>query len=146
MEKINILKEIKALDILILKKMQFEDGTAGKRPPTPTQMQILEYILKHEEEEIYQKDLESIFHLSRATVSSVLQTMEKYSLIDRVIDNADTRTKKINLNKRTKEIFENHKRNFQNLENKIVKDISDEDLEVFYKVLKKMKTNISDED
>ncbi len=143
MEKFNILKEIKSLDILILKKMQFEDKTEGERIPTPTQMQILEYILKHENEDIYQKDLENIFHLSRATVSSVLQTMEKYCLIDRVIDNTDTRTKKIILNKKTKEIFENHRKNFENLENKIVKDIKQEDLETFHKVLQKMKENIS---
>lgn len=143
MEELNILKEIKALDVLILKKMQFEDNAEGRKIPTPTQMHILEYILKHENEEIYQKDLESIFHLSRATVSSVLQTMEKYSLIDRVIDNTDTRTKKIILNKETKEFFELHKKNFEELGNRMVKDISKEDLEIFYKVLQKMKENIS---
>lgn len=143
MEELNILKEIKALDILILKKMQFEDKIKEKKIPTPTQMHILEYILKHENEDIYQKDLESIFHLSRATVSSVLQTMEKYSLIDRVIDNTDTRTKKIILNKETKEFFELHKKNFENLGNRMLKDISKEDLEIFYKVLQKMKENIS---
>lgn len=145
MEELNILSEIKSLDILILKKMQFENGAKDKILPTPTQMQILEYILKHEDEEIYQKDLENIFHLSRATVSSVLQTMEKYCLIDRIVDDTDTRTKKIILDKKAKEIFDNHKKKFEDIGKRLVKDIKKEDLEIFYKVLKKMRKNISEE-
>ncbi len=145
MNDLNILSKIKALDIAILRKMQFEDITNKTRIPTPTQMQILEYILKHENEVIYQKDLENIFHLSRATVSSVLQTMEKYCLINRVVDDIDTRTKKIILDQKAKEIFENHKKKFDELERRMIKDISKEELEIFNNVLKKMRLNISKE-
>ena len=63
--------------------------------PTPTQMQIIEYILNHTSEDIYQRDLEDILNLRRATVSGVLHTMEKNNLIRRVTDNEDTRSKKI---------------------------------------------------
>ena len=145
MEELNILSEIKSLDIMILKKMQFDDKVEGRRIPTQTQMQIMEYILKHEDEEIYQKDLENIFHLSRSTVSSVLQTMEKYSLIDRFIDDKDTRTKRIILNKKAKEIFPNRKKKFEEIEKKLVKDIKKEELKIFCNVLKKMNKNISEE-
>ena len=144
MEELNILSEIKSLDIMILKKMQFDDKVEGRRIPTPTQMQIMEYILKNEDKEIYQKDLENIFHLSRSTVSSVLQTMEKYSLIDRFIDDKDTRTKRIILNKKAKEIFANRKKKFEEIEKKLVKDIKKEELKIFCNVLKKMNKNISE--
>lgn len=142
MEKFNILKEIKALDMLILKKMQFDLKKEEGKIPTPTQMHILDYMLKHEDEDIYQKDLENVFNLSRATISSVLQTMEKYCLIARVINSEDTRTKKIILNEETKEFFKLHKKNFEDLENKMLKDISNDDLEIFNKVLKKMQENL----
>ena len=45
--------------------------------PTPTQIQIIEYLVRHMNDEVYQKDLEKVFSLKRATISGVLQTMEK---------------------------------------------------------------------
>lgn len=72
---------------------------------TPTQMQIIEYILEHDGSCVYQKDLENVLKLRRATVSGVLQTMEKNDFIERVIDKNDTRVKKIILNKKTSKIF-----------------------------------------
>lgn len=146
MEELDILNEIKLLNIMILKKMHLGANTKLQHKPTPTQMQILDYILKHEEEEIYQKDLENIFHLSRATVSSVLQTMEKYGLIDRVVDTTDARTKKIILSPKAKQIFDKSKKKFDEIKKQIVKDIKKEDLVTFYNVLEKMKANISEED
>ena len=63
--------------------------------PTPTQIQIIEYLVRHMNDEVYQKDLEKVFSLKRATISGVLQTMEKNGLISRVVDETDTRKKKI---------------------------------------------------
>ena len=83
--------------------------------PTPTQMQIMDYFLDNNKKEIFQKDLEDILHLRRATVSGVLQTMEKNKLIQRVTDEEDTRIKKIILNKKAKKIFE--KKCIKNLHN-----------------------------
>ena len=72
--------------------------------PTPTQMQIIAYILKHKNEDIYQRDLENVLKLRRATVSGVLKTMEKNGFITRITDKEDTRIKKIILNKNAEEI------------------------------------------
>ena len=46
--------------------------------PSPTQMRIIDYIIQNEDKPIYQKDLESIFNLRRATISEVLITMENF--------------------------------------------------------------------
>ncbi len=146
MQKKNVIHEIKTFDMLVYKKLNSKkslDDEKCAKNPTLTQMKILGYILEHEDEEIYQKDLENIFKLSRATVSGVLQTMEKYQLIDRVIDSNDTRTKKIILNKKSKEIFEKHEKEFSNIEKIILKDINKEELENFLYVLRKMKDNLS---
>lgn len=145
MEEKAVIHEIKKFDMLIYKKLScknFLDNKEDIKMPTVAQMQILEYILEHENENIYQKDLENIFKVSRATLSGVLQTMEKYQLIDRVIDTNDTRTKKIILNKKAKEIFKEKKKKFANVENIILKDIKKEELESFFKVLEKMKSNL----
>lgn len=148
----NILYQIKSLEKSIMKYFIKKDGLnkenlsfeiASEPAITPTQMQILEYILKNSDKEIYQKDLEEILNLTRATVSGVLQTMERNGLIERIISVEDTRTKKIILTSKTKDVFLNGQKKMQEIENFIIKDISNEDLEIFSKVIKVMKNNVS---
>lgn len=149
MQNNSILYQIKTLEKLIFRSLINDNNITIKdipklTPPTPTQMQIIEYIIKHSDTDIYQKDLEEVLNLRRATVSGVLQTMEKNNLIERIIDTKDTRTKKIILNQEAKILFEKHKKQLENLEIKIIKDISKEELEIFSKVILKMKNNIID--
>ena len=110
--------------------------------PTPTQMQIIAYILKHKNEDIYQRDLENVLKLRRATVSGVLKTMEKNGFITRITDKEDTRIKKVILNKNAEEIFEKSEKKLDELEKIVIKDISKTDLKIFSNVIDKMKENI----
>lgn len=150
MDKKNVLYQIKSLQKMILrfflevKKKNCNDLKIKKIQsiPTTTQMQIMEYILNHENEDIYQRDLEEVLKLRRATVSGVLQTMEKNNLIKRVTYSEDSRTKKIILNDNAKSMFKEGEQKISELEKIIVKDISKEDLEKFFSVIEKMKENI----
>ena len=130
-----IVYEIKSLDLKILKQVLRCD-----REITPTQMRIIGYL--NENEIVYQKDLEKTLNLTRATVSGVLQTMEKNNLITRVSNNCDARLKQIILSEETKTIFEENKRKFDNLEKELIKGISDKELEIFVSVVEKMKNNL----
>lgn len=147
MEK-NILYQIKTLDKMILRvfmqeRLDIKDFKL-KIKPTRTQFTILSYLIEHCNEDIYQKDLEDILNLRRATVSGVLQTMEKNTLITRVTDSNDTRTKKIILSERAKEIFKKNKKKFEEIEKIISKNISEEELDTFFCVINKMKKNLKD--
>ncbi|MBO5349796.1 MAG: winged helix-turn-helix transcriptional regulator [Clostridia bacterium] len=146
MKNNKILFKIKTLEKMIIRtlfndKCMFEQKT--KSIPTPTQMQIIEYILEHRDEDVYQKDLEEVLKLRRATVSGVLQTMEKNNLIVRVINSDDSRTKKIILNENAKKTFLENEKKMENLEKIIISDISEEELDIFSNVIEKMKKNIS---
>ena len=131
-----IVYEIKSLDLKILKQVLRCD-----REITPTQMRIIGYL--NENEIVYQKDLEKTLNLTRATVSGVLQTMEKNNLITRVSNNCDARLKQIILSEETKTIFEENKRKFDNLEKELIKGISDKELEIFDIEVEKMKNNLN---
>ena len=98
MKEERMLYQIKSLEKLIFRALIKEKDDIEELSPTPTQMQILEYILEHKNGEIFQKDLEDILNLRRATVSGVLQTMERNNLIKRVSYLNDARIKKIILN------------------------------------------------
>ena len=149
MEK-RVLYQIKTLDKLIFRTLMGDVGFDEKRIEeikknkviTPTQMYIISYILKSPEGEVEQKDLEKVLNLRRATVSGVLHTMEKIDLIVRITNELDTRKKKIRLNSKAEEIFCENRKNFEKLEKIVRRDIEEEDLEVFFRVVEKMKQNI----
>lgn len=143
MEK-EILLEIKSLHKLVVRKI-IADGNSKQRdfminPPTPTQMQIMDYLIKHEE--VYQKDLEKVLNLRRATVSGVLHTMEKNNLITRVVSSSDTRVKKVLLNDNAKEFFDMNKKKLDEIKEVAIKDISPSELEECMKTITKMKENL----
>ncbi len=110
--------------------------------PTPTQMQIISYILERNGEDVYQKDLEKVLRLRRATVSGVLGTMEKNNLIKRIINEHDTRSKKIILNAHLATSLKKHINEVKKWEDKLIKNISQEDMDIFIKVINQMKENI----
>ena len=145
MKNDNILYQIKSLEKLAIKSIissnEFDDKFFSCKP-TPTQMQIMGYILKNKHVEVYQKDLEHVLKLSRATVSGVLHTMEKNNLIERVNDSQDTRTKKVKLTQNAKEMFDKNKLKWEELE-KVAKDgIDQKEIENFIMTIEKMKENI----
>lgn len=141
MNKNRVLYQIKTLENMILRNLT-SDNEELSLILTPTQMLIIEYILKHENEDIYQKDLENILNLRRATVSGVLQTMEKNGLLERISHLEDARLKRIILKESAKSIFLKSKHKMEKLEKIVVKDISSEELKTFLKVINMMKKNL----
>ena len=145
MGKHKLLYDIKLLDLLI-ERTFINDALSSpgkvKNFPTPTQMRIIEYIMDTNND-IYQKDLEGVLGLRRATVSEVLQTMEKNKLIERVSSEDDSRRKKIILKKEAENIFLRHKKQMSEIEKIVSNGISKEDLYVFSKTIESMKNNIS---
>lgn len=149
-----VLYQIKTLDKMILRTILCNNDINecsmqkidNKKMPTPTQMHIIAYILKSPQKEVRQKDLEEILNLRRATVSGVLHTMETNGLIIRVTDEKDSRTKKIRLNDKAKDLFIKNKKNIEELEKIIIKDIPENDLDIFFEVIEKMKENIQNAD
>jgi len=102
----------------------------------------MDYILEHNDEVILQKDLEDVLKLTRATVSSVLGTLEKYNIIERMIAENDTRTKKITLTSKAMNFYNYAVEKMKHIEEVAIAGITTEELEIFYKIIEKMKVNI----
>ena len=146
MKKYHVLYDIKSLETLIVRTFvndMMVKNEKLKSFPTPTQVHIIEYIVDAKGD-VYQKDLENVLNLRRATVSGVLQTMEKNNLIKRVPSNIDARVKKVILNSKTKELFLKHKYKMEETEKVVTKNIVESDLEIFSRVLDMMKQNINE--
>ncbi len=142
MENEKLLYQIRSLEKQIGRLFFCQDLERHENLPTPTQMQIIEYILLHPNENIYQRDLENILNLRRATVCGVLQTMEKNHFIERMVDTNDSRIKKITLNERAKDIFYKHEQKMLEIEEIIKKNLSDEEIKMFLEAIQKMQNNL----
>ena len=140
----NVLKNIKIFHQLVINSIGVKD--MPKYPSvTTTQIQIMEYIISRPKKCALQKEFEKVLGLSRATVSSVLITMEKNGLIVRITDNNDTRTKKIVLSNNAQRVFNSSKEKIKKIEDICLKDITEKDLSIFINVLSKMTENLKEE-
>lgn len=152
MKQNNILFQIKDLEKIILRNLEpnMEEkekfSNMGIKQPTPTQILIIGYILDNMDREVYQKDLEQALNLRRATISDVLQRMEKKGLVKREINSNDIRSKRILLSDTAKEFFMDTTNRMKNLETVAIKGISDEELENFSNVIEKMIKNMNEEE
>lgn len=143
MKKNKLLYQIKELEkYIVLFLTKDRCNCQNISTPTPTQIMIVNYIMTHDKNNIYQRDLEKELNLTRATLSGVLKTMEKNKIITRMIDINDARSKKIILNSKYEEIFKNSQKKLSETEKILTKNIDSKELEVFNNVLNKMKDNI----
>lgn len=142
-----VIYKVKELDKAIIRNMKLpQEKLDGKfelcGKSTPTQMKILGYLIDNLEKDIYQKDLEERFDLSRATISDVLHRMENNGLITREQNPNDVRSKKINLSEKAYQIYEVGRERMNYIEKKALKGIDKFSLDVFSKVIDKMISNI----
>lgn len=143
MEVSDILRSLKDLDNAIVRCVFANDEEYESLPRlTPTQMQILSYLLEKGAVKITQRELMDVLKVKRATVSGVLQTMEKNGLLRREVDEEDSRVNILVLEDKTIELFEKNKKRFDAIGKNLIKDISEEELENFTKVLNKMIQNL----
>ena len=141
----SIFYSIKELEKHIIKSIMPNCLGESCGKATPTQIRIIGYILDNPNVDIYQKDLEEKLNLSRATISDVLLRMEKKELIKREVSEFDARSKKIILGEKSQKFFKEKINNLNEIENKVIRNISKEELEVFNKVINKMLGNIKGE-
>ena len=141
--KIYVANELKKLDVDISRKL-FSIAKENKISFYPSQLQakITKYLIENNKREVYQKELEEVFEVRKATISGVLFTMEKNEVIKRVASENDARQKKIVLTKKSKKIYEEVKETFKKLDEEITKNISEEELNNFLSTIEKIRKNI----
>lgn len=139
-----IAKEIKDLDVLIGKSLISDKVPKGII--NHTQFQILLYLIKHENEEVCQKDLEIETHLKKASITGSLDSLEEKGIVIRKQSEDDKRKNIILLSEKTKEAKDRIKEKFNIIEKKIEKDLTDKEIETFYRIIDKIKENLKEVD
>ena len=136
-----IAKEVKILANLLKRRLDNAISDVVDENITGVQVVILGFI-DESTTDVYQKDIEKQFDIRRSTVTNILHGMEKQGLIMRQAVNNDARLKKIVLTDKAKEIIKVLNDEVRKTQKMLIKDISEEELDVYFSVIKKMKENL----
>ncbi|PZD96505.1 MarR family transcriptional regulator [Paenibacillus sambharensis] len=101
------------------------------------QGQMMGYIFEHQDKGVIQKDLAEHFNRKGATITSMLQGLEKKGYIKRVIPEDNERQKKIYLLKKGTDLVEEFNEIFTEVEQSITQGLTDEESRTFLKLLTK---------
>lgn len=112
--------------------------------PTRMQCATMRYLREHEQEDVFQKDLEAAFSISGATATNILKIMEKDGLISRVTMPNDARLKKVEMTEKGKVLDAAARAQVQRLEEGMKKGFTEEELTIFRGYLDKLTQNIVD--
>lgn len=134
--------EVKRLDNEIHSRMAVYRSEKGQGELTMMQSWILGFIYRNSQREIFQKDIEAKFSIARSTATGILQLMEKNGYIRRISLPRDARMKKLELTPKGIQRQEITLENIQRMENKLREGISQEDIEIFFRVIRKMRSNV----
>ena len=112
--------------------------------PTRMQCATLHYLRRHQDEDVFQKDLEVAFFISGATVTNILKVMEKEGLIIRVPMEKDARLKKLVMTEKGMQYDKVAYSNVARLEAGMEKGFTEEEITRFREYLDRLTQNIVD--
>lgn len=141
-QKNSICHEIKALNHIITRKIFAYADRAGVDKVTVMHGWIMCYIDENRDRDIYQKDLETEFGISRSTVTNILKLMEKKGYIERVSVENDARLKKLILTERGKNTSSILKKTLNDNEERVNRLLSDDEFKTFFKLIKKLRSGL----
>ncbi len=134
--------EIKMLDNMIDRKIC---KSVEKMSLTHAQARILRFLFTNKDKTIYQGDIEKEVGVRRSTISGILNTMEKNGLIIRKSSIYDARKKEIALTSNSLNKHKEIERKIADFESVLLKGITDEEKEAFFKTIDKLKENLKQE-
>ena len=99
--------QIRRVDNLIFRKINQFARENGVEQATPMHGWIMEYLYRHSETPVFQRDIEREFSITRSTVTNILQLMERKGYIARQSVAQDARLKQLVLTEKGRQFHEN---------------------------------------
>lgn len=117
-----------------------------KAPGTQLQGGILGYLYHHQEQPVYQKDIEKEFRISRATATNTLQVMERNGFIVRKAQDRDARLKRIQM---TEEALQKHRQVEEHIDmmnRRMLQGLTEQETDELYRLLDIVMKNLEEMD
>lgn len=110
---------------------------------TPMQAWVIGFLYHRQDMDIYQRDIEEEFDVSRATATNMLKLMEKREFIIRKAVDHDGRLKKIYLTPKAVAIHKNAIEDMEAVEKMLVQGMSPEEIMQLKRLLRIMHENVA---
>lgn len=134
--------EVRTLNNTIFRTLLAYEASRGVDEVTVMHGWIIGFIYDNPTRDIFQKDIEAEFSIAKSTVTGLLKLMEKKGYITRESVEWDARLKKLVLTDMGRKLHEGTMKNLEKLERNVRMGIAREDLDVFFKVIHQMKSNL----
>ncbi len=138
----NISKRINCLSTKIKREISNLSSVASLDNVSGMNSFIIVYIYRNRDKNIYQKDIETEFGITRSTASNIISLMEKKNFVIRESVDNDARLKKLTLTDTAINYCENFLNDLKNLNIDLCENISDSELYQFISTLEKIENNL----
>lgn len=142
MEKKNIGIALCSLNNCVKRHVESTLSSIDSSGATGTNSWIIGFIAENSDRDIYQRDLETHFGITRSTASKNVELMVQKGLIVRQSVSHDARLKKLELTPIAEEIAEKMRLDRDRMDNQLTNGFNDEELEQLYSFLIRMKENM----
>lgn len=143
MKKVRVGVELRSLNNLIRRYFEFSSHKKEIETVTGNNGWIIGYLSDNRDRDIYQKDLEDHFTITRSTASKVLSLMEQKGLIQRQAVARDARLKKIVLTEKAGKLEGLMKDDVRKMERTLTEGFTEEEINTLVAYIRRMKNNIS---
>lgn len=137
--------QVRKLTNLIRRDVEKSRSRLGIDPVKGVNGWAISYFYENRTNDIFQKDFENQFSIRSSTASNILKTMEQKGLIQRASFKGDKRLKKIVITEKAVKLHENVISDIKTRELKLKQGVSPQDLEVFFRVIKKFSQNMEND-
>ncbi|CAM3207921.1 MarR family transcriptional regulator [Lactococcus laudensis] len=150
MKEENIGAELRALNISLLRYLaKHKVRTNKEKPDCPDetrglQVWVIDYLINHQDEDVFQRDLEKEFVMRRPTATNFVKKMEQAGLIRREPVSYDARLKKIILTDKAFELQAGMMAKKKEFETLLRGDLSEEEINQFIATIQKIKHNLQE--
>lgn len=144
MDNRNVGKELRKLNNAVRRYIDRSSHRTMHENLTCSNTWIIAYLAEAEASgrDIFQREVEEAFGVTRSTVSKVLILLEKKGLIKRVAVSHDARLKKIVMTDRSREIAAEMQADGEKLNNQLVRGFSEEEIAELLGYFDRLKANL----
>ena len=131
--------QIRRVDNLIFRRINQFARANGVEQATPMHGWIIEYLYRHRDTPVFQRDIEREFSITRSTVTNILQLMERKGYIERRSVPQDARLKQLVLTEAGVRFHENTILSFHQTDDYVAGLLTEEENAELLRLLNKLR-------
>lgn len=136
-------KELHRLDVSIGRSLYQGLIASGLEELSGTNGRIIRFLSEHETTDVYQRDLEKEFGITRSTASRVITLMEEKGLVTRNGVSHDARLKKLALTDKARSFSDLMRSHGEQMDQTLLAGFSEEETRLLFSMIERMQHNLA---